>query len=163
MLYHGNHGLGQSFQLVHQAFLHQDGIRFDDVLTAEQIGQAFEDEDALFAQDEGDIYTPEIALWGALTQVLHSGVHRSCQAAVARIIKVSLQREDLRGRSPASVRREIWLHFLAYNLIRRTIAQAALTHDAQPRAVKRRPKEQDLLTEPRAAARARLLGGSSPA
>ena len=32
MLYHGRHDLGQGFKLVRQAFLHQDGVAFADVL-----------------------------------------------------------------------------------------------------------------------------------
>ena len=31
------------------------------------------------------------------------------------------------------VRREIWVHWLAYNLIRKTMAQAALAHEKLPR------------------------------
>jgi hypothetical protein len=50
-----------------------------------------------------------------------------------RDIKISLQMDDLRGQSPEMVRREIWVHWLAYNLIRKTIAQAALTHEKSPR------------------------------
>jgi len=50
-----------------------------------------------------------------------------------RNIKISLQMDDLRGRTPPMVRREIWGHWLAYNLIRKTIAQAALTHEKLPR------------------------------
>jgi hypothetical protein len=50
-----------------------------------------------------------------------------------RNVKISLQMDDLRGQTPEMVRREIWMHWLAYNLIRKTIAQAALTHGKLPR------------------------------
>jgi putative transposase len=50
-----------------------------------------------------------------------------------RNIKVSLHMDDLRGRSPEMVRREIWAHALAYNLIRKVMAQAALGHEKLPR------------------------------
>jgi putative transposase len=50
-----------------------------------------------------------------------------------RNIKISLQMDDLRGHTPETVRREIWVHWLAYNLIRKTMAQAALTRDTLPR------------------------------
>ena len=50
-----------------------------------------------------------------------------------RNIKTSLEMDDLRGRTPEMVRREIWVHWLTYNLIRKTIAQAALTHEKYPR------------------------------
>jgi hypothetical protein len=39
----------------------------------------------------------------------------------------------LRGKEPETIRREIWVHWLAYNLIRKVIAQAALTHEKLPR------------------------------
>jgi len=50
-----------------------------------------------------------------------------------RNIKIALQMDDLRGRTPEMVRREIWVHWLAYNLIRKTIAQAAVVHEKLPR------------------------------
>jgi hypothetical protein len=52
-----------------------------------------------------------------------------------RNIKISLQMDDLRGKTPEMVRREIWAHWLAYNLIRKTMAQAALVHGKLPRQV----------------------------
>jgi len=132
-----------------------------------------------------------------------------------RAIKVHMNMDDIRGESPEAVRREIWTKWLAYNLIRKTMAQAALRHhrtvrsfsfcvgkeavksalsatvDAdrqqllelasttfcsiahskaghrpnrvEPRAVKRRPKKQKLLTKPRAEARLELLNASTSA
>ena len=50
-----------------------------------------------------------------------------------RNIKISLQMDDLRGKTPEMVRREIWVHWLAYNLIRKVMAQAALTRERLPR------------------------------
>jgi hypothetical protein len=38
-------------------------------------------------------------------------------------------------KTPELVRKEIWAHALAYNLIRTVMAQAAATHDLQPRSV----------------------------
>jgi hypothetical protein len=128
-----------------------------------------------------------------------------------RAIKCSLGMDILRCKSPAMVRKEIWAHLLAYNLIRRTLLQSALAHErsprqisftaamqklasswmlgpcldeelvsaliqtywddlvghrvghrpnrVEPRAVKRRPKPHDLLTLPRAEARAAMLAG----
>jgi putative transposase len=132
-----------------------------------------------------------------------------------RSLKVTMHLEDLRGQTPAMVRKEIWAHLLAYNLIRRTMAAAAIKHECQPRsisfagalqtvsgslqqasvsspcelhrlaeqklesiashrvgkrpnrveprAVKRRPKKQKLLMQPRDAARAALLSSSATA
>jgi hypothetical protein len=127
-----------------------------------------------------------------------------------RSIKHVMQMDVLRCKSPAMVRKEVWMHLLAYNLIRKLMAQAAAvagicprdisfkgtlqtlvafaaagwacpdrrnelyaavlkavaTHRVndrpdrvEPRAVKRRPKKQVYLNEPRPIAKARLLGG----
>ena len=42
---------------------------------------------------------------------------------------------QLRCKSPELVRKEIWTHVLAYNLIRTIIAQAAATHAIMPRSI----------------------------
>lgn len=46
-----------------------------------------------------------------------------------RQIKTNLSLDVLRGRSPHIVERELWLHAIAYNLIRALLLEAALTHD----------------------------------
>lgn len=125
-----------------------------------------------------------------------------------RSIKQVMQMDVLRCKSPAMVRKEVWMHLLAYNLIRKLMAQAAAraevcprdisfkgtlqtllafaaagwscperrnelycavleavaTHRVndrpdrvEPRAVKRRPKKQVYLNEPRSVAKERLL------
>jgi hypothetical protein len=50
-----------------------------------------------------------------------------------RSIKQSLQMDQLRCRTPAMARKEVWAHLLVYNLIRATMAQAALQHHVLPR------------------------------
>jgi hypothetical protein len=50
-----------------------------------------------------------------------------------RNIKTSLRLDDLRGKKPETIRREIWMHWLAYNLTRKVMAQAALLHEKLPR------------------------------
>jgi hypothetical protein len=50
-----------------------------------------------------------------------------------RSIKVVLQRDVLRCKSPEMVEKEIWIHVLAYNLIRGVAAEAALGHGKRPR------------------------------
>jgi len=52
-----------------------------------------------------------------------------------RAIKQSMTIEPLRCKSPEMVRKEIWAHWLAYNLIRKTIAQAALAEGKLPRTI----------------------------
>lgn len=126
-----------------------------------------------------------------------------------RSIKQAMQMDVLRCKTPTMLRKEVWMHLLAYNLVRKLMAEAAATAgcapreisfkgtlqtllafaaagwacpadgaDAfyqqllravathrvgdrpdrvEPRAVKRRPKKQTFLNEPRAVAKARLL------
>lgn len=50
-----------------------------------------------------------------------------------RSIKSTLQMDILRGKSPEMVHKEIWAHLLAYNMIRKMMAQAALVHNTRPR------------------------------
>jgi hypothetical protein len=125
-----------------------------------------------------------------------------------RTIKATMQMDVLRCKTPAMVRKEVWMHLLAYNLIRTAMADAAALADVrprevsfkgawqtlaayrplveratedelpslyeslltaiashrvgnrpnryEPRAIKRRPKEHDLLTVPRKEAKRRL-------
>jgi hypothetical protein len=52
-----------------------------------------------------------------------------------RSLKRTLQMDVLRCKTPELVRKEIWTHLLAYNLIRTIIAQAATKHDIEPRSI----------------------------
>jgi hypothetical protein len=52
-----------------------------------------------------------------------------------RSIKVTLQVSMLRGQTPEMVRKEIWTHALAYNLIRTVMAQAAAGEVVPPRSI----------------------------
>jgi len=52
-----------------------------------------------------------------------------------RSLKQTMQMDILRCKTPESVRKEIWTHILAYNLIRTIIAQAARKHEAEPRSI----------------------------
>jgi putative transposase len=150
---------------------------------------------------KAEVYTRE-----DLADLYHQRWHAELDI---RAIKQSLKMDQLRCKTPFMVEKEIWAHFLGYNLVRRVSAQTALsqrihprevsftaTKDAvnafwsqltvapeservrqgrlllqtlgtkkvgnrpnryEPRAVKRRPKEYDRLTKPRAQARAELL------
>jgi hypothetical protein len=51
---------------------------------------------------------------------------------IIRTLKTYMHMEMLRCQTPAMVHKEIWTYLLAYNLIRKTMAQAALTHGYQP-------------------------------
>jgi hypothetical protein len=52
-----------------------------------------------------------------------------------RSLKQTLQMDILRCKTPELVRKEIWTHILAYNLIRTIIAQAATKHSIEPRTI----------------------------
>lgn len=52
-----------------------------------------------------------------------------------RSLKQTMQMDVLRCKTPELVRKELWTHILAYNLIRTIIAQAATKHDVEPRSI----------------------------
>jgi hypothetical protein len=62
-----------------------------------------------------------------------------------RTIKVTMQMDVLRCKTPAMVRKEIWMHLLAYNVIREVIAEAAIRNGLHPREVSFKGAWQTLL------------------
>jgi len=155
-----------------------------------------------------------------VTTLLDAKLYRRAELAAAyrarwhveldlRSIKQVMRMEVLRCKTPAMVRKEIWMHLLAYNLVRKLMAEAAATAGicprdisfkgtlqtlaafaevgwfcsiaqwcmlyqvilraiathrvnnrpdrVEPHAVKRRPRTQTCLNEPRAIAIARLI------
>jgi Transposase DDE domain len=52
-----------------------------------------------------------------------------------RSLKQTMRMEVLRCKTPELVRKEIWTHLLAYNLVRTIMAQAATKHDISPRSI----------------------------
>ena len=52
-----------------------------------------------------------------------------------RSLKQTMQMDILRCKTPELVRKEIWTHVLAYNLIRTVMAQAAMKCDIEPRTI----------------------------
>ena len=52
-----------------------------------------------------------------------------------RSLKTMMHMDVLRCQTPDMVRKEIWAHLLAYNLIRTVIAQAAARHGTDPRQI----------------------------
>lgn len=85
MSYHTCPDRSQSYCAVRQGFLQADGLPFSEVLTEEQIQRAFEEEDVAFGGQPDDVYTPGLTLWAFLSQAIHSGAQRSCNAAVERL------------------------------------------------------------------------------
>ena len=55
-----------------------------------------------------------------------------------RSLKQALQMDVLRCKTPELVRKELWAHVLAYNLIRAVMAQAAVRHAVEPRTIDRK-------------------------
>lgn len=52
-----------------------------------------------------------------------------------RSLKETMQMRVLRCKTPELVRKELWAHILAYNLIRTIMAQAASKHGLEPRSI----------------------------
>lgn len=77
------------FDVLADSFLQEKGLSFFQVLDADSIRQAFQDENALFGQD--DIFSTEIVLWAFLAQTLRDGKGSSCSAAVADIATYMIQ------------------------------------------------------------------------
>lgn len=50
-----------------------------------------------------------------------------------RSIKCSMQLDVLRCKTPEMVQKEIWVHLLAYNLLRGVMVETACKHDSRPR------------------------------
>jgi hypothetical protein len=87
--------------------------------------------------------TQEITL---ATTLLDSELHSAedlaelyCQRWEAELdfrhIKITMQMDVLRGKTPDIVRKEIWTHLLAYNLIRSVMWEAANTSHVPPRRI----------------------------
>jgi hypothetical protein len=98
--------LSRRFGLSLASFLQKDGLPFSAVLPEERIEEVFAEEEAEFAQEDDDVYTPSVTLWASLSQVLHKEEQRSCLAAVARVLVllVTLGREPCAKNSGAYCR-----------------------------------------------------------
>lgn len=79
----GKAGFLPDFHGVVAPFLHQPGLPFADVLSAEAIEQAFAQRDGLFATDA--VFSTPVVLWAFLAQVLRDGKGAACAQAVADI------------------------------------------------------------------------------
>src|SRR4051812_17947601 len=77
-----------------------------------------------------------------------------------RSLKRTLQMDVLRCKTPAMVRKEIWAHVLAYNLIRTVMAQAAAAYGLAPRSLSFKGAVQTLQAFQPVLA---LRGGAGPA
>jgi hypothetical protein len=94
--------------------IHQPGFRCRSMIVVSTLLDA----DEVTANDLAELYR---ARWNAELDL--------------RSLKQTLQMDILRCKTPELVRKEIWTHILAYNLIRTIIAQAANKHRLEPRTV----------------------------
>jgi hypothetical protein len=78
--------LPQRFLIVLRSFLRHDALPFQDALPEAKVQQAFDAEGVTFGTDVGEVYSPAVTLWALLSQVLFKEEHRSCSAAVARVV-----------------------------------------------------------------------------
>jgi putative transposase len=100
-------------------FLTDDGLPFADVLTAQDVQNAFADEGLCCQGAAHSLFHPALVLWAWLSQVL--GTDKSCRAAVMRILVllVALERRPCstdtaaycraRAKMPAAVLRRLTL------------------------------------------------------
>jgi hypothetical protein len=94
--------------------VHQAGFRTKIIIVATTLL----DDDKVTKSDLAELY---LARWSAELDL--------------RSLKETMQMSVLRCKTPELVRKEIWTHVLAYNLIRTIIAQAATKHGINPRSI----------------------------
>src|SRR5262245_23439988 len=94
--------------------LEQPGFRTTSLVVATTLLDA----EAFTAADLADLYR---ARWNAELDL--------------RSLKRTMQMDVLRCKTPELVRKEVWAHVLAYNLVRAVMAQAATRHDIEPRSI----------------------------
>lgn len=90
--------LPRQFRVLLDSLLQTPGLPFADALPEEVIEAAFEEEGALFAQEDDAVYTPATTLWAFLSQMFFKEEQRSCAAAVSRVIVLLVSL----GRAPCS-------------------------------------------------------------
>jgi putative transposase len=77
------------FAVIADSFLHDPGLPFASVLDADVIRRVFQEEEALFGQE--DIFSTQMVLWAFLAQTLRDGKGVACASAVADIATYLLQ------------------------------------------------------------------------
>jgi len=84
-------GIKHSFEMITRSFLQPPGLAFSSILDAASIRQAFEQEDACFADDA--IFSTEIVLWAFLAQTLREGKETGEPALLRRILETFDKRD----------------------------------------------------------------------
>ena len=106
MSYEPTPEVSKSNSLWLQPFFQAAGLPFAAVLSREDVDEAMAAEGVSFGELDGSVFTPALTVWGWLSQVLHTGLMRSCAAAVSRIavLLVSLGCEPCSGDTGAYCR-----------------------------------------------------------
>jgi len=78
-----------TFAVIADSFLHDPGLPFASVLDAALIERIFQEEQALFGQE--DLFSTQIVLWAFLAQTLRDGKGVACASAVADLATYLLQ------------------------------------------------------------------------
>src|SRR5713226_3859977 len=81
------------FQHTVAPFLQAQGLPFAEVLSEEDIEQAFAAEQVSFGQTSRSLWTPALTLWAFLSQMV--GADKSCRQAVARVVVALALSRDL--------------------------------------------------------------------
>src|ERR1700678_458777 len=84
MSFYQNQPRHHPFEAAFAPFLQAEGLPFADVLSAQDIQQAFDDDDVHFGNTSRSIFKPAVTVWAFLSQVL--GGNKSCRATVLRVI-----------------------------------------------------------------------------
>ncbi|HEY2159011.1 MAG TPA: transposase [Isosphaeraceae bacterium] len=116
------HGrLRRRVDFLRRQFLQRDGLPFADVLSSAGLVEAM-----------ATLLDPAQASREELDELYRARWNNELDL---RSIKVVLQMDRLRCKAPGLVRKEIWAHVLAYNLIRTVTAQAAAGEGVPPRSI----------------------------
>ena len=132
----------QQASFLRRQYLQEGDLPFTDVLSDGIISQAVT---AINVAWHDRIYSPLVTLLIATTLLDADEFTKDDLAQLYRArwnaeldlrsLKQTLQMDMLRCKSPELVRKEIWTHILAYNLIRTIMAQAATKHGVEPRTI----------------------------
>jgi hypothetical protein len=117
-------------------FLQEGDLPFTDVLTEELVAKAL----AAVTDWLDRIFSPQVTTLLGPEQTANedsAALYRARRNVELdlRAIKSAMQTGELRCKTPESVRKEVWAHVLAYNLICTVMAQAAAKHDLPPRSL----------------------------
>lgn len=130
-------GFRRQLSFLRQQFLQEGELPFSNVLSESVVKQALLDADVVWNQRITIIVVTTILDAEQTTKEDLVELYRARWNIELdfRSLKTTMQMDDLRCKTPELVRKEVWTHVLAYNLIRSVIAQAATKHNRKPRSI----------------------------